>query len=64
MEQSVGCHIINTKKADGIWIHQPKLLKNLKKIFKNILGDTKKIITTPSAPKTLLIRPKEGDTPV
>jgi hypothetical protein len=46
---------------DGDWIHQPKLLKNLKENFKNILGDTKRIHTTPSAPKTLIVRPKEDD---
>jgi hypothetical protein len=39
----------------------PKLLKNLKENFKNILGDTKRIYTSPSAAKTLIIRTKEGD---
>jgi hypothetical protein len=29
--------------------------------FKNFLRDTKRIYTTPAAPKTLFVRPKEGD---
>jgi hypothetical protein len=61
MEKCVGCHITDTIDKDVVWIHQPKLLKNLKEIFKNILGDTKRIYTTPFAPKTLTIQPKEGD---
>jgi hypothetical protein len=43
---------------DGVWIYQPKQLKNLKEYFKKILGDTKGFYTTLSAPKTLIIRPK------
>jgi hypothetical protein len=61
MEKFGGCHIIDTIDKDDVWIHQPKLLNNLKENFKNILGDTNRIYTTPSAPKTLIIRPKEGD---
>jgi hypothetical protein len=61
IEKYVCCHIIDTIDKDGVWIHQPKLLKNLKENFKNILGDTKRIYMIPSAPKTLFIRPQEGD---
>jgi hypothetical protein len=46
METFVGCHIIDTIDKDGVWIHQPKLLKNLKENFKHNLGDTKRIYTT------------------
>jgi hypothetical protein len=51
----VGCKIIDTIDKDGVWIHQPKLLKNLKENFKSIIGETKIIFKTPSAPKTLII---------
>jgi Reverse transcriptase (RNA-dependent DNA polymerase) len=61
MEKFFGCHTIDTIVKDGVWIHQPKLLKNLKESLKNILGDTKRIYMTPSAPKTLIVRTKEGD---
>jgi hypothetical protein len=61
MEKFVGCHIIDTIEKDGVWIHQPKLLKNLKKNLKDILGDTKSIFKSPSAPNTVIIRPQEGD---
>jgi hypothetical protein len=30
MENFVGCKIIDTIDKDGVWIHQPKLLKNFK----------------------------------
>jgi hypothetical protein len=36
-------------------------LKYLKENFRKILGGTKKIYTSPSAPNTLIIRPREGD---
>jgi hypothetical protein len=42
-----------------IKIHQPKLLKNLKKEFLKLLPNQKK--STPALPKTIIIRPKEGD---
>jgi hypothetical protein len=53
--------IIDTIDKDGVWIHQPKLLEILREIFKSIIGDTTRIFKTPSAPKTLIIRPKEGN---
>jgi Reverse transcriptase (RNA-dependent DNA polymerase) len=37
MDKFVGCQIIDTPDKDGVWIHQPKLLKNLKIIFEEIL---------------------------
>jgi hypothetical protein len=58
MENFVGFHIIDTIDKDSVWIHQPKLLKHFKENFKNILGDAKRIYTTPSAPETLIIRPR------
>jgi hypothetical protein len=61
MENCVGCKIIDTVDKDGVWIHQPKILKNLKENFASIIGDTIRIFKTPSAPKTLIIHPKEGD---
>ncbi|HSN67551.1 MAG TPA: reverse transcriptase domain-containing protein [Fusibacter sp.] len=33
MEHFVGCHIIENNDKDTIWIHQPKLIKNLKLHF-------------------------------
>jgi hypothetical protein len=33
MENLVGCKIIDTVDKGGVWIHQPKLLKNLKDNF-------------------------------
>jgi hypothetical protein len=60
-EMFVGCHIIDTIDKDGVWIYKPNFLKKLKENFKNILGDTKRIYSTLSAPKTLIVWPKEGD---
>jgi hypothetical protein len=57
----VGCKIIDTIDKGGVWIHQPKLLKNLKEYSKSITGETTRIFKTRSAPKTLIIRPKEGN---
>jgi hypothetical protein len=37
MNKFVGCHIIDTTTKDGDWIHQPKLLQNLKAIFKDLI---------------------------
>jgi hypothetical protein len=55
MENFVGCKIIDTIDKDGVWIHQSKLLKNLKENFKSIIGDTTRTFKTPSAPKSLII---------
>jgi Reverse transcriptase (RNA-dependent DNA polymerase) len=61
MRKFVGCHIIDTANKDGVWIHQPKLLNNLKKSFKYLIEESARVFKTPSAPKTLIIRPKDGD---
>jgi Reverse transcriptase (RNA-dependent DNA polymerase) len=59
MEKFVGCHIIDRQR----WCldSSTKVIEELKENFNNILGDTKRIYTSPSAPKTLIVRPKEGD---
>jgi hypothetical protein len=56
METFLGCKIIENDKKDTIWIHQPKLLKNLKKVFGKLIENTKSY-KTPAAPKTSIIRP-------
>jgi hypothetical protein len=61
MENFVGCKIINTIDKDGVWIHQPKRLKNINANFKSIIGDRARIFKTQSVPKTLIICPREGD---
>jgi hypothetical protein len=61
MYKFVGFHINDTPDKAGVWIHQPKLLKNLKINFADVLEDTTTVFKTPSAPKTLIVRPKEGD---
>jgi hypothetical protein len=53
MNKFVGCQIIDTPDKEGIWIHQPKLLNNLKINFEEILEDTTRVFKTPSAPKTI-----------
>jgi Reverse transcriptase (RNA-dependent DNA polymerase) len=55
MDKFVGCQIIDTPDKDGVWIHQLKLLKNLKINFEELLEDTTRVFKTPSAPKTLII---------
>jgi hypothetical protein len=55
----VGCHIIDTTDKDGVWIHQPKQLKNLKDSFHDLIEESARGFKTPSAPKTLIIRPKD-----
>jgi hypothetical protein len=55
----VGCQIIENRKKDTIWIHQPKLLKILKKKFLKLLPNQK--FSTPASPKVIIMRPKEGD---
>jgi hypothetical protein len=55
MNKFVGCYIIDTADKDGVWIHQPKLLKILKVIFKDLIEESARVFKTPSAPKTLII---------
>jgi hypothetical protein len=37
MSELVGCHIMDTTDKEGVWIHQPKLLENLKEYFKDLV---------------------------
>jgi hypothetical protein len=61
MSKFIGCHIIYTTDKDGVWIHQPKLLKILKENFKDIVEESASVFNTPSAPNSLITRPKDGD---
>jgi hypothetical protein len=61
MSKFVGCHIIYTTDKDAFWIHQPKLLKNLKTNFNDLIEESARVFNTPSAPKTFIIRPKDGN---
>jgi hypothetical protein len=61
MRKFVECHIIDTTVKDRVWIHQPTLLKNLKANFKDIIKERARVFKTPSAPRSLIIRPKDGD---
>ena len=46
--------------SEETWIHQPKLLTNLRKGFKEYIKDIRSF-KTPAAPKTVIMRPQEGD---
>jgi hypothetical protein len=59
MKDFVGCQIIENRKKDNIWIHQPKLINNLKKEFLKLLPNRK--FSTPASPKFIIMRPKEVD---
>jgi Reverse transcriptase (RNA-dependent DNA polymerase) len=61
MNKFVGCHIIDTTDKVGVWIHQPKLLKNLMANFKDLIEESARVFKTPSASKSLIIRPEDGD---
>jgi hypothetical protein len=56
MNKFVGFHIIDTTEKEGVWNHQPKLLKNLKAHFNDIIEESASAFKTPSAPKTLIMR--------
>jgi hypothetical protein len=60
MEHFVGCHLITNEKKDTIWIHQPKLLNNLREKFGTLVKD-KRVYTTPGAPRTVIMRPMQDD---
>lgn len=57
----VGCHVIENPQTNTIWIHQPKLLRDLKKKFGPMIKPSNKIIHTPAAPHTTIMRPQKGD---
>jgi hypothetical protein len=61
MSKFFGCLIMDTTDREGVWIHQPKLLKNLKENFKDLIEESARVFKTPSAPKSLIIRNKVGD---
>jgi hypothetical protein len=54
-----GCHFIDTFDKEGLRIHQPKLIRYLKARIYNLYST--RIYKTPSAPRTLILRPKERD---
>ena len=56
MESFLGCKFIASKDKDTIWIHQPKLLNNLKKVLGELVKNLK-VYKTPAAPKTGIFRP-------
>jgi hypothetical protein len=60
MKHAVGFHLIQKAKKDTIWVHQPKLLKNLKETFGEMVKQ-RHILSTPGAPRTVAMRPQEDD---
>jgi hypothetical protein len=57
----VGCDIIENTAKNTIFIHQPKLLNNLKEQF-GALVESLKDFETPAPPQTIIKRPDKGDT--
>jgi hypothetical protein len=53
MDKFVG---LDTTDIYGVWIHQTKLLKNLKDNFKDLVRENTRVFKTPSAPNTLIMR--------
>jgi hypothetical protein len=60
LKNFVGCHIIENKEKDTIYIHQPKLIKHLEEEFGSDVT-TGKVNITPGAPKYVVMRPEKGD---
>ena len=60
MKQFVGCDIIQSKDNKTIWLHQSKLIKHLERDFRQYIN-TERIYKTPAAPKTVIMRPQEGE---
>jgi Reverse transcriptase (RNA-dependent DNA polymerase) len=60
LENFLGCKIIENKEKDTIYIHQPKLIKNLKLTFEKYVTDSRSY-KTPAGPKTSIMRPEKGD---
>jgi hypothetical protein len=56
----IGRKINNDKENDTIWIHQPKLIKNLKENF-GPLEAGMKVYKTPAAPRTNIQSPEKGE---
>jgi hypothetical protein len=61
MESFVGCKIIENKAKNTIYIHQQKLLNNLKEQFGSLIESIKDF-ETPAPPRTIIKRPDKGDT--
>jgi hypothetical protein len=40
MNKSVACHNIDTKDKDVVWIHQPKILQNLKAKLNDLVEES------------------------
>jgi hypothetical protein len=60
MKHFVGCHIIENKSRDTIWINQPKLIKNLEENFRSLIT-SEKVYKTPASPRFIVIRPMKDD---
>ena len=60
MKHFVGCHIIENKNRDTIWINQPKLIKNLEENFRSFIT-SEKVYKTPASPRFIVIRPIKDD---
>jgi hypothetical protein len=43
MSNFVGCHIMDTTDKEGVWIHQPKLLKNQKENSKDVIEESARV---------------------
>jgi hypothetical protein len=43
LSKFVGCHIMDTTAKEGVWIHQPKLLKNLKENIKDLIKESARV---------------------
>jgi hypothetical protein len=61
LESFVGCKIIESKAKNTIYIHQPKLLNNLKEQF-IALVESLKDFETPAPPQTIIKCPDKDDT--
>jgi hypothetical protein len=60
LENFIGCKLIENPEKTKIWIHQPKLLKNLNQTFGKLVENVRDY-KTPATPKATIVRPKEGD---
>jgi hypothetical protein len=56
----IGCKINEKKEKDTIWIHQPKLIKNIEEQFRPLVAEMRTYKTS-AAPRTNIQHPKKGD---
>ena len=61
MEYFVGCRLVENQEKDTLWIHQPKLIKNLKLNFGQLV-ESVKFYKTPAMPRTVILRPTAEET--